>query len=127
MSARTYRTIAAILVTVLSAGSAAAWAQAPEKKYDALLGVWDVKMEDGSREFVWEFALRDGKLTGKYTGASGATDMADLSFEGGTVKFTVTLGGGMLIRYEAGVAEDRLVGTLSLEFGEAAVTGTRRK
>ena len=127
MSAKTHKAIAAILVTVLSAGAAAAWAQAPEKRYDALLGVWDVKMEDGSREFVWEFTLKDGKLTGKYTGASGATDMADLSFEGGTVKFTVTLGGGMLIRYEAGVAEDRLVGTLSLEFGEAAITGTRRK
>lgn len=127
MSARAMRTIAAILVTVLSAGAAAAWAQTPEKTYDALLGVWDVKMEDGSREFVWEFALKDGQLTGKYTGASGGTDMADLSFEGGTVKFTVTLGGGMLIRYEAAVAEDKLIGTLSLEFGEAAVTGTRRK
>lgn len=127
MSARTCRTIAGILVTVLMAGAGAAWAQAPEKRYDALLGVWDVKMEDGSREFVWEFTLKDGLLTGKYTGASGSSDMAELSFEGGTVKFTVTLGGGMVIRYEAAVAEDRLIGTLSLEFGEAAITGTRRK
>jgi hypothetical protein len=125
MSARTCRTIAAVLVTVLTAGAGAAWAQ--PGKYDALLGTWDVKMEDGSREFVWEFTLKDGLLAGKYTGASGSSDMADLSFEGGTVKFSVTLGGGMVIRYEAVVAEGKLIGTLSLEYGEAAVTGTRRK
>lgn len=100
-------------------------AQAPN--YDELLGTWDVKMEDGSREFVFEFALKDGKLTGKYTGASGTTDMADLTFEGHTVKFHVTVGNGMVIAYSAIVAEDKLAGTLSLEFGDAGITGVRRK
>ncbi len=101
----------------------AARAQEPE----ALLGTWDVKMEDGSREFVFEFAMKDGKLTGKYTGASGTSDMADLAFEDNTVKFNVTVGNGMVITFSAIVAEGRLTGTLSLEFGDAAITGVKRK
>ncbi|MBP7705807.1 MAG: hypothetical protein KA243_01020 [Candidatus Aminicenantes bacterium] len=124
MHSKAAATILTMMAAVLALSTAG---PAQDKKFDALLGTWDVKMEDGSREFVWEFTLKDGLLAGKYTGASGSSDMADLSFEGGTVKFTVTLGGGMVIRYEAAVAEDRLVGTLSLEYGEAAVTGTRRK
>jgi hypothetical protein len=98
-----------------------------DQKYDALLGTWDVKMEDGSREFVFEFSLKEGKLAGKYSGASGSSEMADLTFEDGTVKFNVTVGGNMVIHYSAVVAEDKLMGMLSLEFGEAAITGVRRK
>lgn len=109
---------------------ALAWpmsARAQAQSYDDLLGTWDVKLEDGSREFVFAFALTDGKLTGKYTGASGTADMTDLTFEGHTVKFNVTVGNGMVITYSAIVAEDKLTGTLSLEFGDAGITGTRRK
>ncbi len=84
-------------------------------------------MEDGSREFVFEFSMKDGQLAGKYTGASGSTEMADLTFEDGTVKFAVTVGGNMVIHYSAVVAEDKLIGTLILEFGEAAITGVKRK
>jgi len=111
-----------ILVTTLSTAGAA-----QVKNYDALLGTWDVKMEDGAREFVFEFSLKDGKLAGKYTGASGTVDMADLTFEGNTVKFSVTVGNGMVIDYSAIVAEDQLAGTLSLEYGEASITGKRRR
>jgi hypothetical protein len=100
---------------------------AQAQKYDALLGIWDVKMEDGSREFVWEFKLEDGKLLGKYTGASGTLDMKDLTFENNTVKFNVTVGNDMVITYSAIVAEGKLSGMLSLQFGEAAITCARRK
>jgi len=101
--------------------------RAQEQKFGAILGTWDVKMEDGAREFVFEFSMKDGKLAGKYSGASGSTEMADLTFEDGTVKFNVTVGGNMIINYSAVVAEDKLIGTLSLEFGEAGITGVRRK
>jgi hypothetical protein len=119
----------ALIVVILAAfvlpGYTVGAAQA--QKLDALLGTWDVKMEDGSREFVWEFTMQDGKLAGKHTGGSGTTDMADLKFEDGTVKFTVTVGGTMVINFSANVAEGQLTGTLSLEYGEAAITGTKRK
>jgi len=121
------RTLAVLASTLILAVAwpTSAWAQAQD--YDELLGTWDVKLEDGSREFVFEFALKDGKLTGKYTGASGTSDMTDLTFEGHTVKFNVTVGNGMVITYSAIVAEGKLTGTLSLEFGDAGITGTRRK
>jgi len=124
MSARALRSMPMILIAVL-AFSVSGLAQ--DHKYDALLGTWDVKMEDGSREFVFEFTMKDGRLAGKYSGASGSAEMADLTFEDGTVKFNVTVGGNMIINYSAVVAEDKLLGMLSLEFGEAAITGVRRK
>ena len=119
-----------LMLLALAAALAVSWpmsARAQAQSYDDLLGTWDVKLEDGSREFVFAFALKDGKLTGKYTGASGTADMTDLTFEGHTVKFNVTVGNGMVITYSAIVAEDKLTGTLSLEFGDAGITGTRRK
>lgn len=97
------------------------------KKYAALLGTWDVKTEEGGREFVFEFFMKDDKLTGTFTGASGASAMANLTFEDNTVKFSVTVGNGMVIDFSAIVAEDQLSGTLSLQYGDASITGKRRK
>jgi len=116
----------ALLATAVILSLPAAQA-AQTEKYAALLGTWDVKMEDGSREFVWEFTMKDGKLAGKYTGGSGTVDMKDLTFEDNTVKFNVTVGNDMVITYSAIVAEGKLTGTLSLQFGEAAITGVKRK
>jgi hypothetical protein len=118
----TFGLLAAVLIAALSAAGAGQ-AQKPE----ALVGTWDVKMEDGSREFVFEFSVKDGKLAGKFTGASGTSDMADLKFEENTVKFSVTVGNGMVINFSAIVAEDKLSGMLSLEYGEAPITGSKRK
>ena len=118
----TFVLFAAVLVGALSAAGAGQ-AQKPE----VLVGTWDVKMEDGSREFVFEFSMKDGKLAGKYTGASGTSEMANLTFEENTAKFSVTVGGGMVINFSAIVAEDKLSGMLSLEYGEAPITGSKRK
>ena len=112
---------AALVLSVTAAGAA------QPQKPDALLGTWDVKTEDGSREFVWDFSLKDGKLVGKHSGASGTVDMADLTFADNTVKFHVTVGNGMVIDFSAIVADDKLTGTLSLQYGEAGITGSRRK
>jgi hypothetical protein len=126
MSTKPRDLIAAGLAVVLIIGLSTAGA-AQAQKLDALLGTWDVKTEEGGREFVFEFFVKDGKLAGKYTGASGTFDMANLKFEDNTVKFSVTVGNGMVIDFSAIVAEDKLSGTLSLEYGEAAITGSRRK
>jgi hypothetical protein len=53
--------------------------------------------------------------------------MANLTFENNTVKFSVTVGGDMVIDFSAIVAEDKLTGTLSLQYGEASITGAKRK
>jgi len=114
--------LTAIFVIILSTAITA-----QVKNSEALLGTWDVKMEDGSREFVFEFSMKDGKLAGKFTGASGTSEMTNLTFSDNTVKFSVTVGNGMVIDFSAIVAEDQLSGTLSLEYGEASITGKRRK
>lgn len=119
--------IPAALLIALSVMSLAAAGGAQDKKLDALLGTWDVKMEDGSREFVFEFFLKDDKLAGRFSGASGTSEMANLTFVDNTVKFSVTVGNGMVIDFSAIVAEDKLAGELSLQYGEAGITGTRRK
>lgn len=112
---------AVFVITLSTAGVAQA------KKYSALLGTWDVKTEEGGREFVFEFFVKDDKLTGTFTGASGTSAMTSLTFEDNTVKFSVTVGNGMVIDFSAIVAEDQLSGTLSLQYGEASITGKRRK
>jgi hypothetical protein len=114
-----------VLVVMILALATAAVTQ--DTKYDPLLGTWDVKMEDGSREFVFAFGLENGRLTGTYSGASGTSEMTNLTYEDNTVKFSVTVGNGMIIDFTAIVAEGELTGMLSLEFGEAAITGRRRK
>lgn len=126
MSARHQRLLIGLMIAVSVIAPAAARA-AQAQKPDALLGTWDVKMEDGSREFIWEFSLKDGKLVGKYSGASGTAEMSNLTFENNTVKFSVTVGNGMVIDFSAIVADDKLTGMLSLEFGEAPIVGVKRK
>ena len=118
-------TIVALTAIFIIALTTAGAAQA--QKPDVLLGTWDVKTEDGSREFVFEFSMKDGKLVGKYTGGSGTLEMTDLTFENNTVKFNVTVGNDMVITYSAIVADGKLSGMLSLQFGEAAIMGTKRK
>jgi len=126
MPARSSKLTTGVLIAIFII-SLSTVAAAQAKKYEALLGTWDVKTEDGAREFVFEFSLKDGKLSGKFTGASGTSDMANLTFEDNTVKFSVTVGNGMVIDYSAIVAEDQLSGTLSLQYGETSITGKRRK
>ena len=119
--------LAAVLLTALFVITLTTAGAAQVKNAEALLGTWDVKTEDGAREFVFEFSMKDNKLAGKFTGGSGTSEMANLTFEDNTVKFSVTVGNGMVIDFSAIVAEDKLSGMLSLQYGEAAITGARRK
>lgn len=126
MPAHTPRPAAVLLMALFTIALTTA-VNAQAKKPDALLGTWDVKTEDGGREFVFEFFMKDDKLAGKYSGGSGTAEMANLTFENNTVKFSVTVGNGMVIDFSAIVAEDKLSGMLSLQYGEAGITGARRK
>jgi polyisoprenoid-binding protein YceI len=118
------------LMVALFAGcmifATAAAAAAQEDKYAAVLGVWDVQTEDASFAFEFEFTLKDGELVGKFTGSSGAREMNRLTFEAGLLKFQVDVN-GMIIDFTAVVTGEKMSGGLSLEYGEAAITGTKRK
>lgn len=95
-------------------------------EYRSLLGTWDARTDDGAFTFVFEFSLEGDRLVGKYTGASGSVPMSDLAFKDGALSFSVDLG-GMVIQFSASVVENHLTGTLTLQYGEAGFTGTKRK
>ena len=86
-----------------------------------------MKSRSGGSRRVVLLAPVQPLLAGRYTGGSGTTEMANLTFEDNTVKFSVTVGNGMIIDFSAIVAEDKLAGELSMQYGGAGITGTRRK
>lgn len=101
-----------------------------EKGYESLIGEWDVQTEDGQYTFVFVFSMEGDTLKGIYKGTTGDAEMEDLSFENNELSFTVNIDAGgqtMAIDYTATIEGDTLEGYLSLEYGEANITGKKRK
>ena len=118
----------AVFSLVMSLILPAAHAQA--QNYEALLGVWDAETEGAQYTFVFTFKMEEGKLAGTFEGQSGEVAMQNLSFEENRVTFTVEIdagGQGMVIDFEATIDGNSLEGQLSMEYGEAPITGTKRK
>jgi hypothetical protein len=103
---------------------------AQETGYKALLGEWDAQTEDGQYAFVFIFSLEGEALKGLFKGTSGDYEMENLTFEDNELAFTVTLDAGgqtMVIDFSATIDGDALEGYLSMEYGEANITGKKRK
>jgi hypothetical protein len=110
--------------------SATFLASAQEADYEALLGEWDAQTEDGQYTFVFVFSMEGETLKGIFQGMTGDVEMEDLSFEENELAFTVTLDAGgqsMVIDFQATIEGDSLEGFLSMEYGEANITGKKRK
>lgn len=128
------RSLARILLAgALCAGFLPAFAAAQDKKsdpYKDVLGTWDVRTDDGGYTFVFKFFIEKGELKGLFTGQSGEVGMQDLKVDGTKVTFRVSVGAagqGMDINFTVFVAGDEMTGQLSLQFGEANVTGKKKK
>jgi hypothetical protein len=103
---------------------------AQKQAYSGILGEWDVQTEDGQYTFVFVFSLDGEALKGLFKGTSGDYEMEDLSFENNELSFTVNIdmgGQAMSIDYNATIEGDALEGFLSMEYGEANITGKKRK
>ncbi len=100
--------------------------QTPDQKYQTLLGTWDVQTEDASYTFIFEFFLEDGLLKGKYTGSGGTTKMDNLTFENNILRFSVTVN-TMTLDYSAAIDGDKLSGQVTLQYGQANISGRKRK
>ncbi len=98
---------------------------AQTKKYEALLGIWEVETESGEYTFTFEFSMDGETLKGNFTGRSGDTEMENLSFENNKLEFTVDT--GMVIDFSATIEGDTLEGMLSLDYGEANISGKKRE
>jgi hypothetical protein len=104
-------------------------ASAQGGEYGALLGEWDVQTEDGQYSFVFVFSMEGETLKGLFKGTTGEYEMEDLSFKDKELKFTVNIDAGgqtMTIDYSATIEGDALEGYLSMEYGEANITGKKR-
>lgn len=105
-------------------------APAQEANCDALLGEWDVQTEDGQFMFVFTFSLEEDVLSGMFEGPTGDVEMADISFEGNELMFTVTIDAGgqiVVVDFSATIEEDSLEGFLSMEMGEMNISGKKRR
>jgi hypothetical protein len=119
-----------IVGIVLLCLSAAILTGTQEKGYVGLLGEWDVQTEDGQYTFVFVFSLEGETLKGLFKGTSGDSEMEDLSFSDDELSFTVNIDAGgqaMTIEYIATIKGDTLEGYLSMEYGDANITGKKRK
>lgn len=122
-----------LLACALCAGSILPFAAAQEKKddpYKDVLGTWDVRTDDGGYIFVFKFFLENNELKGLFTGQSGEVKMQNLKVDGTKVTFLVNVGAGgqgMDINFTVFVAGDEMTGQLVLQFGEANVTGKKKK
>ncbi|MBU1339322.1 MAG: hypothetical protein KKD56_09660 [Acidobacteria bacterium] len=108
----------------------AAPAGAQNDTYNNLLGEWDAETESGQYQFVFKFFMENDELKGTFEGSTGIVDMQKLSFEENTVRFTVDIDAGgqsMAIDFEANIDGDSLLGFLNMEFGEGAITCSKRK
>jgi polyisoprenoid-binding protein YceI len=98
---------------------------AQAKKYEALLGTWEVETESGEYTFTFVFSMDGETLKGNFTGSTGDTEMENLSFEDNKLEFTVDT--GMVINFSATIEGDTLEGTVSLEYGEGNISGKKKK
>ncbi len=118
------RALIIIFIAVLCLSTASVFSE-QEKKYEALLGTWDAETESGEYTFTFIFSMDGETLKGTYTGSSGEAEMENLSFEDNVVKFTVDI--GMVIDFSATIEGDSLEGMLSMEYGEANISGKKKK
>jgi hypothetical protein len=116
--------------TILFCLSLNVLAVAQEKNYESLLGEWDVQTEDGQYTFVFVFSVEDGFLKGIFEGSTGEAEMENLNYEDNELTFTVNIEAGgrsMPIDFSATIEGKILEGWLSLEFGEANISGRKRE
>ncbi len=118
------RALILIIIAVFCLSTASAFS-AQAKKYEALLGTWDVETESGEYTFTFVFSVDGETLKGSFTGSSGDAEMESLSFEDNKLKFTVDA--GIVIDFSATIEGDALEGMLSMEYGEANISGKKRK
>jgi hypothetical protein len=127
---RRQRSLTLVLAGALFAGLILPAAGAQDKKPDPakdLLGTWDVRADEGGYAFVFKFFLEKDELKGLFTGQSGESKMENLKVEANKLGFVVNVGQGMALTFTLFFGGDEMNGQLSLQYGEASVSGKKRK
>lgn len=93
--------------------------------FEALLGTWDAETESGEFAFTFVFSMDGDTLTGTYESNSGKFEMQKLTFEDGTLKFTVDV--GMVIDFTTTIEGENMSGEMSNKYGESEIIGKKKK
>lgn len=112
------RSLTAVLMAAALAAPAALVAQDAAALYAPVLGEWEMTLETPRGSFTQTFAFElDGDaLTGTTSSQRGESDLTNVSFEDGTLKFDVTRnfrGNSNTQSYTAKIDGDRMEGTVS--------------
>lgn len=97
---------------------------------DGVAGVWEFKNQMPSRTSTATMTITknaEGKYTGTWSSQRGESQLSDITFEAGKVKFVQTSNFGgqeMKTTYEGAVEGTKLTGKGKGQFGESAFEGT---
>jgi len=92
-------------------------------------GTWEFKsqMQARSMQATMTITKADGKLAGTWSTQRGESQLSDITFEGGKVKFVQVMsfgGNEMKTNYEGTVEGKTIKGTAKGQFGESTFEGT---
>jgi len=126
------KTLIIIAVTLLLCLSAVSASSIQDKKYQALLGTWNIELDAGGQiiSMSLEFALEEDTLQGMMLFEMGDGEMEDIQFDGTELTFQVSLdvnGQVMAIDGNATIDGNSIEGTLSSEMGEAPFSGEKEE
>jgi hypothetical protein len=113
-----------VLSIALFCLSTAGILSAQENTCEALLGTWEAETDSGEFAFTFIFTLEEETLKGTYKSQSGTFEMQKLTFEDGTLKFTVDV--GMVIDFTATIEDENMSGEMSNQYGETDIIGKKK-
>lgn len=97
---------------------------------EGVVGEWEFKNQMPARSMTATMTITksaDGKLAGTWSTQRGESQLSDITFEGGKIKFVQTSNFGgqeMKTTYEGTVEGSKITGKSKAQFGEATFDGT---
>jgi hypothetical protein len=97
---------------------------------EGVVGEWEFKSQTQARSTTATMTITknaEGKLAGTWSTQRGESQLSDVTFEGGKLKFVLTNNFGgqeMKTTYEGGVEGKKITGKSKGQFGEATFEGT---
>jgi hypothetical protein len=97
---------------------------------EGVVGEWEFKSQTPARSTTATMTITknaEGKLAGTWSTQRGESQLSDVTFEGGKLKFVLSNNFGgqdMKTTYEGGVEGTKITGKSKGQFGEAAFEGT---
>jgi len=100
------------------------------KKYDAIVGDWEMETEFQGQLIpaTMTLSVKEGKLTGVWVSQNQEMELTELKFDGKKLTFDRTMGqGGQTISFEGTVEGDKIAGKYVSPMADLKCSGKRKK